>query len=161
MNNLELIKEIEPKIYHYKKPTKHRMGIFKCHCGKKFKARFNSVNTGNTTSCGCNHKKWMKDYFVKHGKRKHPLYMTWHNMVQRCYKEDLPRYKDWGGRGIIVCDNWKNDFEVFYNWAIDNGWEQGLQIDRTNNDGNYEPSNCRFVTPKENCQNRRTKLKVS
>jgi len=84
----------------------------------------------------------------------HPLYNVWYKMKQRCYLQHDCKFKRYGARGIIVCYEWKNNFEVFYIWAINEGiWKAGLQIDRINNDGNYEPSNCRFVTAKENIRN--------
>jgi hypothetical protein len=76
-------------------------------------------------------------------------------MKQRCYNKNLVRYSDYGGRGIRICDTWMASFQEFYDWAIANGWQAGLQIDRIDNDGNYEPDNCRFVTPQVNSMNRR------
>lgn len=77
-------------------------------------------------------------------------------MKTRCYNEKCKSFKDYGLRGIIVCDEWLNDTLAFYNWAINNGYKKGLQIDRIDNDGNYEPTNCRWVTKKEQARNRRT-----
>jgi hypothetical protein len=90
---------------------------------------------------------------MKHGYRYYPLYQVWVNMKKRCYNKDNKQYKDYGGRGIIVCDEWMNP-KIFIEWCLANGWEKGLQIDRRDNDGNYDPDNCRFVTPKENSLNR-------
>ncbi len=88
------------------------------------------------------------------GKR-HPLYSVLHHIKDRCYNQNDKRYIHYGGRGIIVCDEWRNDYEVFIKWALNNGWKNGLAIDRINNDGNYEPSNCRFITLAENNRNQR------
>jgi hypothetical protein len=74
-------------------------------------------------------------------------------MIERCIRPATNSFSRYGGRGISICDEWRNDFVSFYSWAISHGWSDGLQIDRINNDGNYEPSNCRFVTNKENCRN--------
>ena len=94
-----------------------------------------------------------------HGLRAHPLCSVWSDMKTRCYNSNQKSYKHYGGRGIIVCEEWTGDFKCFYDWAIKNGYKKGLQIDRINNDGNYEPDNCRFVTTAENCRNsRQTKL---
>lgn len=85
----------------------------------------------------------------------HPLYHCLAGMIQRCTNKKNAAYKYYGGRGILLCAEWRNNFEAFYLWAIDNGWEKGLTIDRINNDGNYEPGNCRWVTLKENMNNMR------
>ncbi len=89
----------------------------------------------------------------------HPIYRVWQSMKRRCDSPKIKNYRHWGGRGIIVCDGWLNSFLIFCNWALDNGWREGLSLDRINNDGNYEPSNCRFITQADNNRNsRQTKL---
>jgi len=86
----------------------------------------------------------------------HPrLYTTWVNMVHRCSERNVDRHPNWGGRGITVCDEWVNDFKKFYNWAMANGYQDYLQIDRIDNDGNYTPENCRWVTATQNLRNTR------
>lgn len=97
----------------------------------------------------------MKRSYVKHGLRKHPLYNIWIMMKKRCYNKNDKDYSGYGGRGITVTRIWIEDFKSFYNWAMSNGWERGLQIDRRDNDGHYSPSNCRITTGAVNCQNRR------
>lgn len=82
------------------------------------------------------------------------LYEVWLTMKGRCENPNRPKYKDYGARGIKVCEEW-HDAEVFCKWALENGYKEGLQIDRIDVNGNYEPSNCRWVTPKENSRNRR------
>lgn len=95
----------------------------------------------------------------RHGLRHHPLYNTWRGMKQRCSDPNHNRYNNYGNRNIKVCSGWINDFMAFYNWAIKNGWQKNLTIDRRDNDGNYEPSNCRFLTRAENNRDTtRTKL---
>jgi len=80
-------------------------------------------------------------------------------MKKRCNSKNSTSYYLYGARGITICNEWLVDFKTFHDWCIDNGWEKGLTLDRTNNDGNYEPSNCRFLTIAENCRNsRQTKL---
>ena len=81
----------------------------------------------------------------KHGLSKHTLYLMWQRMKNRCYNRKEPRYKDYGGRGISVCDWWKHDVKTFILWALSHGWQQGLYLDRRDNDGNYNPENCRFI----------------
>ena len=77
-------------------------------------------------------------------------------MKRRCYNKNNKDYGRYGGRGIVMCDEWKNDFMSFYSWAINNGYRDDLTIDRINNDGIYEPDNCKWVTMKEQAQNRST-----
>lgn len=90
----------------------------------------------------------------ENGKRP-SFYQSWTNMKQRCLNKNHPKYKRYGARGITVCDEWL-DISNFYKWAIENGWEEGLTIDRIDNDGNYEPSNCRWVTVYSNSRRRGT-----
>lgn len=91
----------------------------------------------------------------KHGLVKHKLYYSWASMKTRCYNSNCVCYKDYGGRGIKVCDEWKNSFINFYNWSIKNGYLAGLQIDRIDNNSHYEPNNCRWITPILNLNNKR------
>lgn len=93
---------------------------------------------------------------IKHGLRYHPLYNILRNIKSRCYNQNDPSYKNYGGRGITVCEEWKKDISVFYNWAIKNGYKRGLELDRINNDGDYEPSNCRWATRIQQANNKRT-----
>ena len=90
----------------------------------------------------------------KGGRSNSRLYNIWLHMKGRCYRKSDDHYKHYGSRGITVCDEWKNDFKAFYDWSMSNGYSDDLTIDRINNDGNYEPSNCRWVTMKEQCNNR-------
>ena len=89
------------------------------------------------------------------------LYGIWGNMKKRCYEEKCDRYKDYGGRGITICEEWLNDFDIFADWAHANGYECGLTIDRTDNDGNYEPSNCRWITKREQNLNKRQNRQIT
>ena len=90
-----------------------------------------------------------------HGKRWTRRYRIWSLMKYRCYNTNCKRYKDYGGRGITVCDEWKYKFINFYNWAEINKYKNYLSIDRINNDGNYNPDNCRWTTAKEQSRNSR------
>lgn len=93
-----------------------------------------------------------------HNMTHHPLFRAWMNMKQRCFNENAYNYHSYGGRGITVCDEWL-DSSNFISWSLTNGWSEGLQIDRIDNDRGYSPGNCRWVNPSVNCRNRRsTKL---
>lgn len=137
--------------------------ICKCVCGKRVEIISCHLLTGHTKSCGCLRDELASEAatkrFTTHGKRKHKLYQVFLDMKSRCYRKKNKSYKYYGLRGITVCDEWINDFIVFFNFAINNGWKEGLEIDRENNDGNYEPDNCRFVTRMVNNNNKRNSKK--
>jgi hypothetical protein len=137
---------------------KTRFGLYKCgFCGNKFKSRIQDVKSEETKSCGCYVKRRVSETHKTHGLVGTRLYNTWTNMKDRVFNTKNKRYSDYGGRGITICDEWKNDFMSFYNWAITNGYEEdkGLSIDRIDNDGNYEPNNCRWTTNTIQCRNQR------
>jgi len=162
INGLTFIKET-PLYIDPKSGSQRRKAIFRCYCGEEFETQIISIRNGNTKSCGCYQLKVMSmvgKLRITHGLSDYPIHDVWTMMKQRCYNKKCKRYKDWGGRGIAVCKEWKDNFIAFYNWAISNGYNERLQIDRINNDGDYEPSNCRFTTAKINANNRRnTKTK--
>lgn len=128
----------------------------RCDCGRYTNAIGRELRRGHTKSCGC----LVRDTITKHGKCDTRLYNIYQNMLNRCYNKNAPRYDDCGGRGIKVCDEWRNDFMNFYNWSMNNGYKENLTIDRINNDDNYGPSNCRWLTLYEQSQNRRNTLNV-
>ena len=115
-----------------------------CECGKITYVDSNSLKTGNTKACGCHQSDgWGNN--KTHGMTKTKLYRTWQGMRNRCYRKSNKYYYNYGGRGICVCDTWKNSFEAFRDWALSNGYDDRLMLDRIDNDGNYEPNNCRWV----------------
>lgn len=150
----------------YRRDTK-RYDIFYdciCDCGTKKSIRYQYLNNGDTVSCGCRMKETQIENGsknqLKHGfkrrNKKHPLYNVWYGMIRRCHKKHHYSYKRYGARGIIVCEEWRNNPQKFIEWGINNGWKPQLEIDRIDNYGSYSPQNCRFVTKKENCRNTRS-----
>ena len=136
--------------------------LCQCDCGNTKVVLGNSLLSKLTFSCGCYNKEYSKELHSKHNMSSSKLYKVWGGMKTRCYNKNFIYYCNYGGRGIKVCDEWKNDFSKFYKWAINNGYKEGLTIDRINNDGNYEPNNCRWVTRAEQNRNKRySKRKVS
>lgn len=163
-NKLTIIKEIEPEIQYNKgKASPIRVVECLCECGNITKARWVMLRNWETKSCGCLTRKQAKINTdqTTHGLSKHPLYSIWGGMKQRCYEEQNKRYDRYGGRGIIICEEWVYDFKAFYDWAIYNGWRKGLTIERKDNDGDYEPSNCKWATTKEQCGNRVTSIRIT
>lgn len=122
----------------------------KCVCGKERDVAAPSLRDGKSKSCGHFRVKGNP----KHGKRWTKLYMVWSSMRSRCNTPTNKSYIYYGGRGIKVCPEW-DDYAVFEEWAISAGYKEGLSIDRIDNDGNYEPSNCRWATPHEQRINQR------
>ncbi|RKZ94767.1 MAG: hypothetical protein DRQ46_09415 [Gammaproteobacteria bacterium] len=122
----------------------------RCSCGNIVTVNSNTLRRGNTQSCGCLN----KEALTKHGLSQHPLYKVWQKMIDRCENQKAKDYSGYGGRGITVCERW-HSIIVFHAWCTANGWKPGLQIDREENDGNYTPENCRFVTRTVNVNNRR------
>lgn len=122
--------------------------LWKCDCGNTRYIPLNSVMCGHNTSCGeCEYgRRYAHRNSVRHNLARHPLYKTWNNIIQRCGK-----HKNYVN--ISVCDEWKSDFVNFYDWAINNGYEKGLTIDRIDSSGNYCPENCRWITQTEQTRN--------
>lgn len=129
----------------------------KCDCGNTIIVSGNALLRENTKSCGClNYDKLKESKNKTHGMSNTRIFRIWINMKARCINEKHEAYKDYGGRGICVCEEWKNSFEAFYDWSIKNGYSDKLTIDRIDVNGNYEPSNCRWITLKEQQNNKRT-----
>jgi len=133
--------------------------LCKCDCGNYKKIEWELIKYGKSKSCGCLRATLGADRERTHNLTNHKLYKVWANIITRCTNEKYYQFNRYGGRGIKICELWRNDFKCFYDWAIKNGWMPGLQIDRKENDGNYEPDNCRIVTPKVNANNKSNNLK--
>ena len=134
---------------------KRRIGVYECSdCKRHFEAMTGNVKARNQERCNsCASKLRAK----KHGKRYTKLYTIWTSIKKRTLNPKNKRYNDYGGRGITICEEWKNDFMSFYNWALSNGYEEnkGLSIDRIDNDGGYSPENCRWTTKTIQSRNQR------
>lgn len=123
--------------------------VCKCVCGNTGIVKGAVLRNGNSKSCGC--KK------VKHGMNNTKIHRLWSHMKERCYYEKHKSFDHYGGRGVKVCEEWL-DSAKFIKWAIDNGYKDGLTLDRIDVNGDYEPSNCRFITNKEQQRNKRNNV---
>ena len=129
-----------------------------CDCGNVFETKHYRLRKGITTSCGCFNRERTSELSTIHGDSHSSLYRRWWSMRQRCEYKNRSNYRYYGGRGIKVCKEW-TDYPTFKAWALSHGYREDLSIDRINNDGNYEPSNCRWATRSEQERNKRPRQK--
>lgn len=148
-SKIELIKDLGMK--HPKETSKYKLryGLYKCYCGNEFTTSISSVNQKKTQSCGC----YAELKITKHKMCYSRIYKIWLGIKARCLNSSDTSYKYYGGRGIFVCNEWRNDFMSFYHWAMENGYRDDLSIDRIYVNGNYEPLNCRWATKSTQSQN--------
>ena len=145
----------EGKTRETKSKRKQYYWVCQCNCGSQPKEiNQNSLLTGDIVSCGCYRSEHKSEYGFKHGMSNTRIYNIWSGIIQRCCNPNAHNYARYGGRGITICQDWLNSFVSFYKWAMGNGYADNLTIDRIDLDGDYSPSNCRWITQAE--QNRNT-----
>lgn len=144
---------------------KRQQWLCRCKCGKEFVTLGHRIRKGIVLSCGCKPPEFSDEWYenVKksnstHGDSGTRLYKCWHGIRLRCNNPQDQHYPLYGGRGISVCKEWDESYEAFRDWALANGYADGLSIDRIDVDGNYKPSNCRWATNQEQQNNKRTNV---
>lgn len=140
--------------YDSSSKDKRAKWLLKCDCGKEFVREIKDVVGGRVNSCGCLRKENTSKMFSKHALTEHPLYHKLSAMKQRCYYEKSPLYHRYGGRGITISKEWLDNPESFIKWGLDNGWQDGLTIERIDYDGPYSPENCCFIESKKQARNK-------
>ncbi len=159
-SRLTFLRIVNERYIDDKGVTKNPRALYRCDCGVEKEIVIGSVKSGAVVSCGCYHRSISKQIGKKsitHGLSTHPLRHIYGHIKDRCYNPKCNAYKNYGGVGVIMCDEWFNDFVSFYNWCINNGWKQGLEIDKDEKYARlglkslcYSPETCSIVTRAQN-----------
>lgn len=155
---LTIVKELES----YKRPSGGTIRRFrcKCNCGNETEVLFSSLRSGLTVSCGCYLRKRSREQMTRHGMKGTRIYNIYRGIKQRCLNPKNQHYPLYGGRGIRMCNEWANSPEAFFKWAFANGYTENLTLDRIDVNGDYEPSNCRWATHKQQMNNTRSNFNI-
>ncbi len=131
--------------------SKDKYWLFQCECGKEAIIRASSFLTGRTKSCGCLVRTMTAKRMTTHGMSRTPLFGSWHSMKSRCLNPNATGYAGHGGKGVSICEEWVHDFPAFAKWSYEHGYQAGMQLDRIDNDGDYTPENCQWLSKSEHC----------
>jgi len=163
MKSIDITQHISGRLIairpHGRNARGKRVWLCRCDCGNTVSIEANLITAKRQKSCGCLHSDNLRKRNTKHGQCGTRLYGIWLGMKRRCNNKNVTNYKNYGGRGIVICREW-NDFAIFRKWSILNGYAHHLTIERQDNDGNYKPSNCCWIPKNKQSKNRRKRMSL-
>lgn len=145
------------EVLEYSRANNGAVWKCKCDCGNIVEVKATSLRSGHSKSCGC----YNRDRYTKHGMSRTYLYRRYNSIKRRCSGKDEEHNAYYSEKGIMMCDEWKNSFQAFYDWAMSNGYKPELSIDRIDGSKGYSPENCRWVDMKTQANNRSTNHKIT